>query len=295
MPSLKLSIRRRVPRRGRRAIAVLVLCALPLSGATLPSAQAARLPLLGHEGRWVTDPQGRVVILHGVQIDKFRPDRPQYTLDLTPEHVRFIAAQGFNVARVSMGYASVEPEPGRFDDAYVDRYLAFDRELAAVGVYDLLDMMQGQYSEAVGGWGLPDWMTLTSGAPNNREPFARGYLINPAQYTTWDNFWANAPGPGGVGLQDHYAAGLRRLSARFADAPGVLGIEVMNEPWPGSAWPSCANPVGCPPGGFDQTALTAFYRRTIAALRAGDPEHPDRLRAQPALRLRRAHGPGRGR
>jgi hypothetical protein len=46
----------------------------------------------------------------------------------------------------------------------------------------------------------------------------------------------------------------------------VLGYELFNEPFPGSAWPACANAVGCP---FD-AELTALYRRTDAAIRAVD-------------------------
>jgi endoglycosylceramidase len=43
----------------------------------------------------------------------------------------------------------------------------------------------------------------------------------------------------------------------------------MNEPWPGSAFPGCLNPGGCPE--FDETELTGFTKRTIAAIRGVDP------------------------
>jgi endoglycosylceramidase len=249
--------------------AALVCAAALLFGA----APAAALPRVSHVGRWLTDPKGRVVVLHGAQVDRFRPGEPVEYIDLSSENVRFIAAQGFNAVRTSMAYAGVEPTPGQFDDAYVDSYLAFDRELARAGVYDLIDMMQGEFAAKVGGWGMPDWMALTDGVPNNAEPYPRGYLDNPAEQRVWDNFWANTP-TAGAGLQDHYAAGLRRLAARFAHAPGLLGWEILNEPWPGSQTATCASPIGCPPGGFDQTALTNFYRRVIRAIRSVDPVHP---------------------
>jgi endoglycosylceramidase len=256
-------------RRSTPLAAALACVAIALLGAT----PAMALPPLSHVGRWITDTNGRVVVLHGVQIDRFRPTEPVEYIDLSPENVRFIAAQGFNVARTSMAYAGVAPAPGQFDDAYVDSYLAFDRELARASVYDLIDMMQGEFAAKVGGWGMPDWMALTDGIPNNAEPYPRGYLDNPAEQRVWDNFWANAP-TAGAGLQDHYAAGLQRLAARFAHAPGLLGWEILNEPWPGSRTATCASPVGCPPRGFDQTALTTFYRRVIRAIRSADPVHP---------------------
>jgi endoglycosylceramidase len=140
-------------------------------------------------------------------------------------------------------------------------------------VYDLIDMMQGEFSTAVGGSGFPDWMALTSGAPNTREPFAGGYLNNPAEEAVWNNLWANAPANDGTGLQDHYARGLRRLAHAFAGAPGLLALEILNEPWPGSSWAACFGQAGCPPGGFDQTSLTSFYRRIIHALRRSEAHH----------------------
>src|ERR1700694_2015900 len=98
---------------------------------TLPIPRAAALPSLAHHGRWLTDPQGRVVILHGVQVDKFMPaQRVEGWIDLSRATVRFTAAEGFNAARVSMAYAGVEPRIGHFDDSYIRRYIAFDRQLA---------------------------------------------------------------------------------------------------------------------------------------------------------------------
>lgn len=256
----------------RRVAAVAsLLLALALAGADAASA----LPLLSHHGRWLTDPQGRVVVLHGVQIDKLAPTRPYIDgwIDMSPENVRFVGAEGFDAARVSLGFSGVEPRIGTFDDAYVQRFVAFDRRLAGAGVYDLIDMMQGEYSTVVGGWGFPDWMTITDGAPNNHAPFAIGYLDNPAEEVAWDNLWSDARASDGTGLQAHYAAGLSRIAAAFVGAPGLLGFEILNEPWPGLLWATCASPLGCVPLGFDQTQLSAFYRRMIFALRAADPHH----------------------
>src|SRR5579863_4119925 len=66
--------------------------------------------------------------------------------------VQFIASMGFNLARVSITYSGVAPTPGSFDQSYVNSFVSFDQELAGAGIYDLLDMMQGEYSQAIGGW-----------------------------------------------------------------------------------------------------------------------------------------------
>lgn len=251
-----------------RAALLRSLAGAVLLAGVILAPSAAALPLLGHHGRWLTDPRGRVVILHGLQVDRFEPKVPIEYIDLNPANVRFMAAEGFNLARVSLAYAGVEPMIGHIDNGYVSSYVSFDRRLARAGIYDLLDMMQGQYSVKLDGWGFPDWMTVTGSAPNIGRPFPQGYFVNPAEDAAWDNFWADAPASDGVGLQQHYASGLRYLAGRFAQAPGLIGFEILNEPWPGSPWPTCASPTGCP--AFDSSSLTGFYRRMIAALRLVD-------------------------
>jgi len=157
------------------AVAVLgALLSIPTT-ASMRVADASGLPLLSHHGRWLTDPQGRVVILHGLQIDHWETGAPVNVIDLSPQNVSFMATMGFNLARVSMTYSGVAPVPGSFDQLYVDDFVAFDHELASNGIYDLLDMMQGEYSQAVGGWGFPNWMTMTNGVPNTETPFPNGY------------------------------------------------------------------------------------------------------------------------
>jgi endoglycosylceramidase len=90
----------------------------------------------------------------------------------------------------------------------------------------------------------------------------------PALQRSFDHFWANDPGPGGVGLQDRYAAAWRHVAERFRDNPNVLGYDLLNEPWPGSTWQQCANTAGCPV--FDAT-MSVFITRMITAIRQVDP------------------------
>jgi endoglycosylceramidase len=212
-----------------------------------------------------------VVILHGVEIDKFKPGTTtEGWIDLSPAAPRFIASQGFNLARVSISFALLEPELGQYDASYVQPFLDLDQRLAAAGVYDLPTLMQGMYANQFDGDGFPGWMVYTDGAPNIPGPFPQSYLYDPAEERAWDNFWANKPAADGVGLQDHFGQGLEYLARAFDTQPGFLGFDLLNEPWPGSQYPTCANPEGCPT--FDQE-LGAFYMRIIPYVRTADPEH----------------------
>src|SRR2546429_572799 len=73
--------------------------------------------------------------------------------------------------------------------------------------------------------------------------FPGNYLVQPAVNRAFDNFWANAAGPGGVGTGDRYAAAWQHVGSRFASDDGILGYDLLNEPWPGSGWQQCANPA----------------------------------------------------
>ena len=120
----------------------------------------------------------------------------------------------------------------------------------------------GRVAECCGGEGL---------AARQREPkagFPGNYIVMPALNRAFDNWWANAPGPGGVGLQDRYAAAWRHVAERFRNERYLMGYDLLNEPWPGSPWSSCANTEGCPV--FDEQSLTPFSRRATNRIREVD-------------------------
>src|SRR5690606_39149555 len=115
-------------------------------------------------------------------------------------------------------------------------------QLGRAGIAVLLDFHQDMYNERFQGEGWPDWAVLDDGLPAApRNGFPANYVGMPALNRAYDHFWANAPGPGGVGLQDRYAAAWRHVAARFGDHPAILGYDLLNEPWPGGAWESCAH------------------------------------------------------
>lgn len=106
------------------------------------------------------------------------------------------------------------------------------------------------------------------GLPNLRLGFPGNYLSNPALQRSLDHFFENSPDPGGIGLQDRYAAAWAHVARRFRGDHAVLGYEILNEPFPGTNWPQCENSTGCPV--FD-AKLTAFYARVDHAIRRVDP------------------------
>jgi endoglycosylceramidase len=229
-----------------------------------PAAVAAPALPLGHAGRWITDAQGRVVNLHGINmVYKRAPYAPDAT-GFGDDDAAFLAAEGFNAVRLGVIYKAVEPEPGVYDDAYLDRIRSTVDVLAAHGVVALLDFHQDMYNERFQGEGWPDWAVMDDGLPAQpASGFPNNYLLMPALQHAFDHFFANDGA-----LQDRYAAAWAHVAARFRDAPNVLGYDLLNEPWPGSTWQDCINPTGCP---ANDAKLEAFDRRVLTAIRAVDP------------------------
>jgi endoglycosylceramidase len=265
MSRLAASAVRRVRAWRWLALACGVVAALLV---TVPAQAAA--PRIGHDGRWLTDAQGRVVILHGINMVDKRPPYAPDAVGFGEDDAAFLADQGFNAVRLGVIYAAVEPAPGVYDDAYLARIEQTVRMLDQHGIVSLLDFHQDLYSETFKGEGWPAWAVQDDGLPNEDAGFPFSYFTNTALQRAYDNFWANAPGPGGVGLMDRYAAAWAHVATRFADVPGVLGYDLMNEPWPGTHWQTCGRvTTGCK--AFDAT-LTRFSRKTIAAIRAVDEQ-----------------------
>jgi endoglycosylceramidase len=248
---------------GLVAIAWLATSAAALGAPTAP---------LGHEGRWITDARGRAVILHGVNMVYKRPPYEPAATGFGPDDARFLARHGFDSIRLGMIYAGVEPQPGAYSPEYLRGIKRTQQLLARRGIFSLLDFHQDLYNERFTGEGFPDWAVLDDGLP--AEPltgFPGTYLSSPGLNRSFDNLWANRPASDGVGLQDHYAAAWREVASRFDRQPYVLGYDLLNEPWPGSDWPTCAVAAGCP--AFESQKLAPLHERAIDAIREVDRRH----------------------
>ena len=243
--------------------AIAAVAAAPAGG------RAVRPGQLGHEGRWYTDDHGRVRILHGLNVVAKRAPYLPSSIGIGEDDAAFMARQGFNTIRLGVIYTAVEPRPGVYDDRYLSRIASTVRTFRRHGIYSLLDFHQDQYNERFQGQGFPDWAVLDDGLP--AEPkygFPLNYYLMPALQRTYDNFWANRRGPGGVGVQTRYAAAWRHVAARFRAQRGVMGYDLMNEPFPGSGVRACFAPAGC--RRFERGRLSEFSRRMLRAIRSVD-------------------------
>lgn len=248
---------------------MLLTAALGLAAAA--TASAAPVAPFDHHGRWLTDAQGRVLILHGVNMVYKRPPYTPAAAGFDEDDAAFLAAEGYDTVRLGVIWKAVEPAPGVYDDAYLRAIKGTVDTLARHGIVSVIDVHQDLYNERFQGEGAPDWAVLDDGLPAAPQlGFPGNYLAQPATQRAFDHFWDNDPGPGGVGLQDRFAAMWRHTARFFKGTPGVLGHELFNEPWPGTTWALCANAaLGCP---VFEGKLTRFVERVTKAIRTVDPD-----------------------
>ena len=257
---------------------VVVLAAVLIAVSANVSVAAPRGPL-DHDGRWITDKRGRVVILHGwnmvYKVGSYRPADAGFG----PNDMRFLRRHGFNTIRLGIIQNGVEPElPGpsgepKYRRGYLSSIAKTERKLSRHGIFTLLDVHQDLYNERFQGEGFPDWAVLGDAATLPAEPqqgFPANYLGMPALNRAFDYFWTNASDAAGRPLHDSFAAMWKQIARRFKGRNKLVGYNILNEPWPGSQYPSCTSNAGCP--AFDSAFLQPFTETVIDAIREVDDD-----------------------
>lgn len=223
-------------------------------------------------GQWLTDSDGRVVMMHGInEVYKSPPYTPEAG-GFTAADAAYLAAHGVNMVRVGVLWAGVEPQPGVYDYEYLASIERTVQLLAQYNIVSLLDMHQDVYSDSINGGydGAPAWATDTGGLPEIDAGFPWTYVFSPAVNHAWDAFWHNGTVADGVKLQNSYARMWEVVAEYFAGNANVAGYDIMNEPWAGTQWLGTVfgNPF------FESQYLTSFYNQVDSAIRAVDPHTP---------------------
>ncbi|WP_406507057.1 cellulase family glycosylhydrolase [Streptomyces sp. NBC_00212] len=211
----------------------------------------------GH--RWITDDQGRALVLTGLNTAssaKSRPDGLPWIKEADVQ--RESDALGSDFVRFLIQWRNVEPRPGEYDDGYLAQVAERVRWYGARGYRVMLDLHQDVYGPKVKGNGAPAWATENEGLPVAEQSQWELKYIEPGTVRAFDNFWGTRKAS--RDLRAHYAAAWAHVAARFADDPAVLGYDLMNEPFGGSV----QGPA------FEAGPLAALYRQTIGAIRKAD-------------------------
>ena len=271
---MRLAICRQHAARGLISALFLLACAacqmagLP-RGESVAAARSASPVLARHvadsamlrvDGRHFVSPDGRVVLLRGVNLGGDGKLPPFPTPD-DPVLLDRLTELGFNAIRLPFTWEAYEPEPGRYDEDYLARVVAVAAAAWTRGLYVIIDIHQDGFARTLCygcGAGFPLWAVsprATPRPPHNgcgckRWPLLE--LLDPGVYRSFADFYADT-----YGVRTRYLAMLERVAGVFAAVPGVVGYDPLNEPW-----------------GDERREIAPLYRDAAAALRRAPDGHP---------------------
>lgn len=237
-----------------RPLTFTVTLAWSLASLTLP---AQAVPLRVEQGRLV-DAQGADIVLRGFNLSQ-RHKLPPFRANEDPALFTRLKAVGTNAVRLQFNWEAFEPEPGRYDESYLDHYAGVVARAQAAGVYVIVDIHQDAFSRWTlngCGEGFPKWAippgTPTAEPDNGAKcagwPFQAVIFQRGTLNRAFDAFMQ----PGNF-ARERYMQVLERLATRFASSPNVIGYEPLNEPMGSTAM------------------LVQLYRDAAARVRAIDP------------------------
>ncbi len=183
------------------------------------------------------DAYGRERIFYGVNIVDKRASSEdnKFQFKIDDDFLDELTSNGMNIIRLGTTWSMLEPEPGKYNDEYLDDMLRIFDLCEAHGVYVFFDMHQDLYSPKSYGDGAPDWATITDGYKPKpiRLVWAEGYFWRRATHRAFENFWNNKECYG-KGLIDHFVDLWKHVAIRFANHPALFGFDLFNEPFIGA-------------------------------------------------------------
>lgn len=207
-------------------------------------------------GNALRDPEGRAVILRGVNLSGAQKNAPYLDDKTQADYQRLRDAWGFNAIRFIMTWSAVEPTEGQYDDAYLDQVAERIGWAQQAGLVVILDMHEDVYGEGFGFDGAPRW-TCDESRYAAFVPQTPWFLSNfdANVEACVDNFYTSS-------REQQFVAAWGHVAARLGKQDGVIGFDVLNEP----GWGTYAISM------FEKDRLAPLYKDVVAAVRAKAPD-----------------------
>jgi len=205
----------------------------------------------------IVDGSGRKVLLRGFNDAALvsYPNDPPAPFD--EMDARLMQQAGFDVVRLGIDWAQLEPERGRVNQVYLDRVADAVSMMNRHGLYVILDMhFRLGWSPRFGYSGAPGWATI--GVPN-WNPLHESWspALSPAAFTSDTYFWLSSD------WKNDFYLTWQAVAARFKDNAGVAGYDIFNE----------AHPLPIPPRIFEKFYLWPMFKEAIEAIGRVDSNH----------------------
>ncbi|KAF9091194.1 hypothetical protein BGX23_005399 [Mortierella sp. AD031] len=239
------------------------------------------------------DTQGRSRHFHGTNMVKksfpWHMDVNNFvpSWSIVDKDIQVMKDLNINVIRLGVHWAGVEPTRGQYNQTYLDVTNGIIKKLQDNGIYTLVDQHQDVWAAQTCGHGAPLWFVKPDWVqPAHRMPYpqkapfpvdANG-VPSDADCNSID--WATSYLDYAVGnafgrlynnydnLGDAWAAYWKVVASNYKTLPGVMGYDLMNEPWVGD---HMADPGLLVPGVADRVNMEPLWNKGNAAIRTEDP------------------------
>jgi len=244
-------------------------------------------------GHVMVDKTGRMRLFHGVNaVYKIPPYIPTTTgwdtkTTLSDKDAENLQKWGFNMVRLGVMWPGLMPQKDSFDDGYLKTVGQIIDTLYKHGILVLIDLHQDLGGRMLCGEGFPDWAVYPEAAkhpfpwPVFKKEFDKdehGYpkIEECLQKSFAEYYMTEAVGAAFQalfdnknGIRDQFSKFWGKIAETFRDHPGVLGYELINEPFVGDPW---HNPTLLLPGHADKVNLYPMYMDAANAIRKNDNE-----------------------
>lgn len=245
----------------------------------------------------ILDESGRARYFHGTNmvVKRFPWVAETWGADpaksITPADMKLMSSWGLNALRLGVMWPGAEPVRGEFNKTYFDEIRKIVDWAAAEGIYTILDWHQDVLSESFCGEGVPPWALALACENQSCATFPQPWAFkpyathgNPAQPSDKDcashsftDFYASwAVSEAFQGFYDDRAGSRaalslfwRRVAEEFKGNDGILGAELLNEPWAGDIY---KNPKLVLPTAADKLNIEKLTDILAAQVWSADPD-----------------------
>ncbi|CAK0799141.1 unnamed protein product [Prorocentrum cordatum] len=276
-------------------VAFLVACV----SAFLFPAQVASITV-DNETNMFLDSQGRQRLWHGINIvNKVAPFHPSLDVfapgqSVTDDDIKVLLSMGASVVRLGIMMSGMFPDGPVLNKTYLEYSMRVADKLHENGIGTLIDLHQDVLAAKVCGEGTPDWMLNVSslnamplprpasyaaveidpatGHPKSCQPLGPLKAIGWSEWYTTDQcgkafaqlYGLDSP------MSKTFEAYWHAVALQFKGHPGVVGYELLNEPWVGDH-------VGSPSllleaGRAEQGLLKDYMQRMHDVIRGVDKD-----------------------
>lgn len=176
--------------------------------------------------KYFYDKEERLLFYHGANIC----NSSKWMTDHLPWHKKKdyqkLKDHGFNLVRFLIYWDAIEPEKGKYNLDYIKKVKEHLSLLNDLGIAVLLDVHQDLYNSKFSGNGFPDWTLPEKEYPFKHQKLWYKNYMQKAVKKSYEHFWKSSS------LKIDYVNMLMYLQRQFVNIPNIIGIDVMNEPFP---------------------------------------------------------------